>query len=181
MYGDPTIPPSWGVFGGLNLGLAAGLALAYLPDQSVYGPSWQHVMLVDLATAAGAIGGAVFDVLSRCIQEGGACEFETTNDEDRRRIARSALIGGTLGLATGWLLTRNYDEGKDAPPLERSTISLMTMPTLFPVEVRRGRAHRPRRWSPPAGSEPATASRWPARRCAVRPRATGPGCPRSPW
>ena len=32
-YGDPTIPPSWAVFGGLNLGLGAGLVLAYLPDQ----------------------------------------------------------------------------------------------------------------------------------------------------
>jgi hypothetical protein len=135
MYGDPTIPPSWGVFGGLNLGLAAGLALAYLPDQSVYGPSWQHVMLVDLATAAGAIGGAIVDVLSRCIPDSSEpCEFGTSNDKDRRRIARSALFGGTLGLATGWLLTRNYDEGRDAPPLERSTMSLLTVPTVYTVD-----------------------------------------------
>jgi tetratricopeptide (TPR) repeat protein len=134
--GDPTIPPSWGVFGGLNVGLAAGLALAYLPDQTVYGPSWQHVMLVDLATAAGAIGGAVFDVLGRCIQEssGKGCRFETTDDRYRRRVARSALIGGTLGLAAGLLLTRSYDEGKNAPPIESSTVSFITVPTLVPVD-----------------------------------------------
>jgi hypothetical protein len=129
-YGDPTIPPSWGIFGGLNVGLGVGLALAYLPDQKVYGPSWQHVTLVDLATAAGAIGGAIVDILGRCIPNNDACRFETTNPRERRRIARSALIGGGVGLVAGWLLTTNYDKGKSAP-LERSTVSWLSMPTLL--------------------------------------------------
>ena len=133
-YGDPTIPPSWGVFGGLNIGLAAGLALAYLPDQNVYGPSWQHVMLVDLATAAGAIGGAIVDVLGRCLPNNTSCQFGTNNPKERRRLARSALIGGALGLATGWVFTRNYDEGRSERPLERSTNLSFMMPTLFPVD-----------------------------------------------
>jgi hypothetical protein len=133
-YGDPTIPPSWGVFGGLNIGLMAGLALAYLPDQSVYGPSWQHVMLVDLATAAGAIGGAIVDVLGRCIPVQGNCQFGTENPKERRRLARSALVGGALGLATGWVFTRNYDVGRSERPLERSTTLSFVTPTLFPVD-----------------------------------------------
>jgi hypothetical protein len=129
---EPRIPPSWGVFGGLNLGLTAGLALAYLPDQTVYGPSWQRVMLVDLATAAGAVAGAIVTIVPGCIGAD-TCGFSANEPADRRRIAISALIGGSVGLAAGWLLTRTYDQGKSAPPLERSSVSFM-LPTLFPVE-----------------------------------------------
>ena len=44
---------------GLNVGLAAGLLGAYLPDQSRYGPSWKRVLLIDLGAGAGALAGGV--------------------------------------------------------------------------------------------------------------------------
>ena len=45
---------------GLNVGLAAGLLGAYLPDQSHYGPSWRRVLLVDLGAGAGGDCGRAF-------------------------------------------------------------------------------------------------------------------------
>ena len=44
---------------GLNVGLAAGLLGAYLPDQSRYGPSWKRMLLIDLGAGAGALAGGV--------------------------------------------------------------------------------------------------------------------------
>jgi hypothetical protein len=44
---------------GLNVGLAAGLLGAYLPDQSRYGPSWKRILLIDLGAGAGALAGGV--------------------------------------------------------------------------------------------------------------------------
>jgi hypothetical protein len=49
---------------GLNVGLAAGLAMAYLPDQSVYGPSWQRVIIVDMAGLAGALFATTIEICS---------------------------------------------------------------------------------------------------------------------
>jgi len=42
----------WGLLAGMNVGLVTGLALAYLPDQRLYGPSWQRVILIDLTAVA---------------------------------------------------------------------------------------------------------------------------------
>ena len=52
----------WGMLAGINAGLATGLALAYLPDQRAYGPSWQRVMLIDLAAVAGGFTGALIQM-----------------------------------------------------------------------------------------------------------------------
>src|SRR5258707_6787440 len=44
---------------GLNVGLAAGLLGAYLPDQSRYGPSLKRVLLIDAAAGAAALAAGV--------------------------------------------------------------------------------------------------------------------------
>ena len=94
-------------------------------------------MLIDLATAAGAIGGALVDVL-------GAVPAARAERELQLRIQRARGTAGAsparrssaaaLGLIAGWVLTSNYDKGRNTPPLERSTVSFITVPTLFPVE-----------------------------------------------
>src|SRR4051812_49835693 len=60
-YGAP------GVLARVNVGLATVLALAYLPDQRAYGPTWQRVVLVDRAAAAGAFSGAVRTAVNKFI------------------------------------------------------------------------------------------------------------------
>jgi hypothetical protein len=120
------------LFGGLNVGLAAGLTLAYLPDQTVNRPSWQRVLLVDLATAAGAVAGAVVSTLGQCLPEGGNCEFQAD-----RRTAQVALIGGGLGLVAGWLLTSGYD--RDHGASDGSSTALLPVPTLLPIAAPDGR------------------------------------------
>jgi hypothetical protein len=127
------------IFAGLNLGLGAGLALAYLPDQKEYGPTWRRVMLIDLATAAGAIGGGLIKIVGECLQTGGnkRCEFETGNGQP---TAQFALVGAGIGLAAGWLLTRNYDLGA-TPPLERAPLALLPVPTVLPLRAPDGRTH----------------------------------------
>lgn len=91
------------VFAGLGLGLSAGLAGAYLPDQSHKGVSWQRMVLIDLTVAAGAFAGAVVSTIPNC--KPSSCEFE-----DTPATTQQALVGGFLGLAAGWLLTRGVDE-----------------------------------------------------------------------
>ncbi|HEY8924878.1 MAG TPA: tetratricopeptide repeat protein [Polyangia bacterium] len=86
---------------GLNAGLAAGLLGAYLPDQSVYGPSWQRIMLIDLAAGAGALAGGIFACVAdtKCVHDDG--------DEARAHAATVAMITGGLGLVAGIFLTGN--------------------------------------------------------------------------
>jgi hypothetical protein len=126
------------ILAGLNLGLGAGLALAYLPDQRMYGPTWRRVLLIDLATAAGGIGGALFKIVGQCLQTESSdkpCEFESGNGQP---TARFALVGAGLGLAAGWLLTRQYDTGQ-TPPSERSPAVVVPVPTVLPVPGHDGR------------------------------------------
>ncbi|HEY0711504.1 MAG TPA: hypothetical protein VGF45_02450, partial [Polyangia bacterium] len=131
------------ILGGLNLGLGAGLALSYLPDQREYGPTWQRVMLVDLAAGAGTLAGAIFRIMGRCLQPESKeqCSFQLQNAtedkqrRDRRLTARFALAGGAIGLVMGWLLTRDFDRHNSAP-LERTPMSFLPMPTLLPVADR---------------------------------------------
>ena len=90
-------------FGGLNLGLASGLAMAYLPDQTQYGPHWQRVMLVTIGGLAGAFAGAVAAAIPKCTDRKD-CGFAPG-----AVTAQSALIGGAIGLAAGWYLTEGYE------------------------------------------------------------------------
>jgi hypothetical protein len=110
---------------GLNVGLAAGILGAYLPDQSQPGPSWRRVLLVDLAFGAGAIAGATFGCVSnpRCLNG-------RPEDGDRGIAAGAALLGGALGLAGGILLTRHVEETR-----QPSSVSTATMPvaTIAPI------------------------------------------------
>src|SRR6185436_8336861 len=90
------------VLGGLNVGLGAGLAMAYLPDQRKRGPSWKRVALIDLAAAAGAFTGAVATTVNTCLanpvrQDQGGCAFAPD-----QRTARFTLAGGAVGLVAGW-------------------------------------------------------------------------------
>jgi hypothetical protein len=121
-----------GVLVGLNVGLGAGLALAYLPDQRSRGPSWKRVALIDLATAGGAFAGAVATTVNKCLaaQPDAACSFASD-----QRTARFTLAGGVLGMATGWFLTRNIDR---AQPTTERRLSLLPVPTALPIEGRRG-------------------------------------------
>ena len=142
------------LLGGLNVGLGVGLAMAYLPDQSKYGPSWQRVMLVDLAIGAGTLAGALIKIVSRCLEDTAAvCSFTAEKgvplppgktqaevDEqrarDKRLTARFALAGGALGLVAGWLLTENADRDRAPLPLENNphaSLFKLPLPTLLPV------------------------------------------------
>jgi hypothetical protein len=91
---------------GMNAGLAAGLALAYLPDQRNYGPSWQRVMLIDLAAVAGGFVGVLAQVCLSDRTTTGLCSDTGIGP----RMARYALAGSAVGLATGYLLTWKYDK-----------------------------------------------------------------------
>jgi hypothetical protein len=149
------------LLGGLNFGLGVGLALAYLPDQTKYGPSWQRVMLVDLAIGAGTLAGALIKVLGRCLEpeSEAVCSFTaekgvTITDEatqrkieekrarDNRLTARFALAGGALGLVAGWFLTANVDKYNTAPLESTPQASLfhLPLPTLLPVTSADGAA-----------------------------------------
>jgi hypothetical protein len=127
----------WLVGGGLNVGLGLGLALAYLPDQRAYGPSWQRVILVDLAAAAGAFAGAIPDTIAQCTMNQ-RCDFDS---EANNRTARLALLGGGLGLAAGWFLTRDYDKNSQAPSERTGLVGFIPTPTILPVADREGRVH----------------------------------------
>jgi hypothetical protein len=125
-----------GVLAGVNAGLAAGLALAYLPDQRTRGPTWQRVVLVDLAGAAGGFLGAVATTVSNCLgpdRPAEACKFLSNQP-----TARATLIGGAVGLAFGWLLTRNLDKEPSATP-DRQSPTLVPVPTALAVPTLEGR------------------------------------------
>jgi len=127
---------AWGMLAGLNVGLAAGLAMAYLPDQSVYGPSWQRVMMVDLAIIAGSVFATTIELCSRNSVE--SCANDT-NAKLNSRTARFALAGAGMGLLAGWLLTMNYDHDHETRP-ERPMVSFIPLPGAVPVESTRGTA-----------------------------------------
>jgi len=111
---------------GLNVGLAAGLLGAYLPDQSNYGPSWQRVLLVDAATIAGGVAGATIG----CVVNP-SCLNQDPNDRDRAIVAGSALLGGAIGLVSGLVLTRG-DEGSAAPP-DTQAATQLPIATVVPM------------------------------------------------
>jgi hypothetical protein len=120
----------WGLLAGINVGLAAGLALAYLPDQRDYGPSWQRVMLIDLAAVAGGFTGALVQVC----RSGGVCG----NAEIGPKMARYALAGSAIGLATGFFLTMRYDKRNDRVAQQRPAGGLLS-PGVLPVQTTDGR------------------------------------------
>jgi hypothetical protein len=115
---------------GLNVGIAAGLLGAYLPDQKRYGPSWQRVLLIDLAAGAGALAGGV----AGCVNNATACLVNSNpTSEAHAQSATAALIGGGIGLLGGVLLTRHLDDDRAQTPPK---ISLST--TLMPVRTADG-------------------------------------------
>jgi hypothetical protein len=129
---------AWGMLAGLNVGLAAGLAMAYLPDQTVYGPSWQRVLMVDLAGVAGAIFATTIEI---CTKGSDIHCGDQTQDNNKLngRTARYALVGAGLGLVAGWLLTMSYDHNnqeRPAPPL----LSHIPLPGVVPVQSPYGTA-----------------------------------------
>ncbi len=128
---------AWGMLAGLNVGLAAGLAMAYLPDQSVYGPSWQRVIMVDLAGFAGAVFASTIEVCTRNTIENAHCA--DTSATLNGRTARFSLVGAGLGLVAGWLLTMNYDRARDTRP-ELPPLSFIPLPGAVPVQSTMGTA-----------------------------------------
>jgi hypothetical protein len=127
---------SWGMLAGLNVGLAAGLAMAYLPDQSVYGPSWQRVIIVDMAGLAGALFATTIEICSRT-DNGVHVHCADSNTTLNSRTARFSLVGAGLGLFAGWLLTMNYDHDRAAQPV-RPLFSFIPVPGVVPVESTMG-------------------------------------------
>ena len=112
---------------GLNVGLAAGLLGAYLPDQSHYGPTWKRVLLVDLAVVAGGVAGATVG----CVADP-ACLNQSSDATDRAIVAGSAIAGGALGFVGGWLLSRSVDT--DAPSSAPSTATgTLPLATFVPM------------------------------------------------
>jgi hypothetical protein len=114
--------------------------MAYLPDQSNYGPSWQRVMMVNLAGLAGGLLSSAVEFCSRGRDSPGAknyCANATGDLSDR--TARFALVGAGLGLFAGWMLTTNYDQSNQSHPAG-SALSLLPMPGAIPVQSRTGGA-----------------------------------------
>ena len=109
---------------GLNVGLAAGLLGAYLPDQSKYGPTWKRVLLIDLAVGAGMVAGGV----AGCVANTDHCLTTNPSPDARAISAGAALAGGALGFVGGWLLTRHMDEDGTPPSTIASTLMLMPTP-----------------------------------------------------
>ncbi len=110
---------------GLNVGLAAGLLGAYLPDQSKYGPSWKRVLLIDLGVGAGLVAGGV----AGCVANTDKCLKENPTSNARAISAGAALAGGALGFVGGWMLTRHVDDESAPSSPVVSTLQLMPMPT----------------------------------------------------
>lgn len=108
---------------GLNAGLGAGLLGAYLQDQSLYGPSWERIGLIDLAVGAGALAGGI----AACVADS-ACVTGGNSQTARARAATLSLLAGGAGLVAGIIFTRNVD--KTPPPQAPSTPppTVMLMP-----------------------------------------------------
>lgn len=129
---------AWGTLVGLNVGLGAGLAMAYLPDQRVYGPSWQRVMMVDLAGLAGAV---IATAVELCTRPGvNYCATPESNSTGSlERTSRFGLVGAGLGLAAGWLLTMKYDSPSQRQQ-DPGLLSFLPLPGAMPVESPDGTA-----------------------------------------
>ncbi len=118
---------------GLNVGLAAGLLGAYLPDQTRYGPSWRRVLLVDLAAVSGALAAGV----GACVALTDDCLRAQQTTENARAIsAGAALVGGMLGIVGGFVLTRHFDDDQPAAP-STSAVPVPTA-TLIPMRTATG-------------------------------------------
>ena len=130
-----------GVLAGLNVGLLAGLGMAYLPDQSHYGPTWQRVLMVDLA---GLAGGLIASAVEYCTRKNSSGDYthcapadsDTSNKLDAK-TARFALGGTAFGLVAGWLLTTNFDHpGPSRQP--QAPLSFLPWPGVVPVRSSTG-------------------------------------------
>jgi hypothetical protein len=130
---------AWGMFAGLNAGIATGLALAYLPDQRSYGPSWQRVIMVDLSGIAGGLLAAAVEFCSRPSDADGKNYCANSKGSLKDRTARFALVGAGIGLITGWLLTTNYDQGIEPRP-RLPGLSLLPLPSAIPIQSTTGGA-----------------------------------------
>jgi hypothetical protein len=119
-----------GMLIGLNVGLAAGLLGAYLPDQTDYGPSWQRVLFIDLAAGAGAIAGGVFG----CVGNVDGCLKAANPSDGARSIeAWSALAGAGVGAVAGVLGTRHFHLESAADRNRASVAAPVPVATLVPV------------------------------------------------
>jgi hypothetical protein len=116
---------------GLNVGLLAGLIGAYAPDQSHYGPTWQRVLFVDLAAAAGAIAGGVFGCVFN-VQ--GCLKNPNPTDEARAVEAWAALGGAGVGAIAGVLGTRRFED--ELPDGRTTANSGATMPVVTVAPMR---------------------------------------------
>ena len=116
---------------GLNVGLLAGLIGAYVPDQSHYGPTWQRVLFVDLAAAAGAIAGGVFGCV---FNVDGCLKAPNPSDEARAIEAWAALGGAGVGAIAGVFGTRRFeDEMPDGRTTGDSASATMPVVTVAPM------------------------------------------------
>jgi hypothetical protein len=128
----------WGMLAGMNVGLATGLALAYLPDQRSYGPSWQRVMLIDLAAVGGGVTGALLQMCVSGRNSKGFCG----NAEIGPQMARYTLAGSAVGLAIGLFLTWNYDkhdDKHDSKFAQARPAGSLPLPGALPVQTTDGR------------------------------------------
>jgi hypothetical protein len=114
---------------GLNVGLAAGLLGAYLPDQTGYGPSWQRVLLVDAAVVAGGVAGATVGCVANP-----SCLRQAPTDRDRSIVAGAALLGGMVGFVGGVLATGHVGQGAS----EHDTGASMPVATFAPMRAADG-------------------------------------------
>jgi hypothetical protein len=116
---------------GLNVGLLAGLIGAYVPDQSHYGPTWQRVLFVDLAAAAGAIAGGVFGCV---FNVDGCLKAQNPLPEARAIEAWAALGGAGVGAIAGVFGTRRFeDEMPDGRTTGESASATMPVVTVAPM------------------------------------------------
>jgi hypothetical protein len=134
LHGNSVLDLMPGALIGLNVGLAAGLLGAYLPDQSRYGPSWKRVLVIDGAALAGGLAGGV----TSCVLNVDNCLLaDAPLGQARGLSAAFALAGGALGIIGGVLLTRHFDDEPTPPPAAAPKLSLST--TLFPLRSPDGR------------------------------------------
>lgn len=102
---------------GLNVGLGAGVLGAYLQDQSLYGPSWERIGLIDLAAGAGALAGGI----AACVADSSCVGDSGSTRPARAHAATLALLSGGVGLVAGIIFTRNVDKASPPPPVPTTT------------------------------------------------------------